>query len=197
MKAIKDFFNKIFGKPAAPTPAKKVDPSIPEIPRKPANVDITPWMTIIYQDIKDKVAEIPGPKNHPVIVAAHKAAGLAEKYWTDLVSWCASYGKYVFIRAGVKLERLKDLNAWARNGLKFGVVLSKFRYGCVVILERNGPGGDSHFTFGVKLSADGKQILCVGGNQGNSVKESWYPVKDVLGYRYPDDDMLRDMGVIE
>lgn len=155
----------------------------------------TPWMDIIYQHIKQKVAEIHGPENHPVIVAAHKAAGLKASMQHDLTAWCASYGKYVFLLAGVNPERLASFKAWARDGLKFGVKLDKFRYGCVVILERNGPGGDSHWTFGVKLNQSGDMILCAGGNQGNSVKEAWYPVKAVLGYRWPSDEMLKDMGL--
>lgn len=158
----------------------------------------TPWMDIINKDIADKVGEIPGPENHPVIVAAHQAAGLARSMWNDLTAWCASYGKYTFIRAGVKPERLKNFKAWARDYLRFGVKLTAFRYGCLMVFERNGPGGDSHVTFGVRVEyRNGKKgYLCKGGNQSNKVCEAWYPESDLLGMRWPSDDMLRDMGAL-
>lgn len=169
----------------------KIDGNVEVAPPQSA----TPWMDIIDADIAAKVGEIPGPENHPVIVAAHKAAGIAKSMWHDLTAWCASYAKLVWIRAGVKPERIKDFKAWARDYLKFGVKLTEFRYGCGVVLERNGAGGDSHVTFGVKIEGD--RIYCKGGNQSNKVCGQWYPLKDVLGYYWPSVEMLEDMGLVQ
>lgn len=154
--------------------------------------DLTPWMTIVEKDAKDKVAEIPGSKNHPVIVEAHEIAGLRPEQRNDLTAWCASYAKRAFVKAGVSRERLKDFKAWARDMLKFGVK-SEFKYGCVMVFERNEPGGDSHVTFGVRQEND--YYVCIGGNQGNAVKESKYHKDDLLGIRWPDQEMLKEMGL--
>lgn len=185
LRNILDALVNLFKKPAPQVEAPKVE--IPKPIEKPKSD--TPWMDLVMSE-KDKVKEIPGPANHPVIVEAHEIAGLKPSMQVDETAWCAAYAKRVFVKSGVSRETLKEFNAWARNMLKFGVK-SEFKYGCVMVFERNGAGGDSHVTFGVKQEND--YYLCVGGNQSNSVKESKYHKDDLLGIRWPSEDMLKQM----
>lgn len=149
-----------------------------------------PWLAIAEANIG--VAEIPGPKNHPVIVAAHKLAGLKGSQQTDTTAWCSSFHKYVYHEAGISLELLKPFKAWARDWMKFGEPCD-FRKGATLVFERNGAGGDSHVTYGMRR--DGDRILCLGGNQGNRVKLSYYPASSLLACRWPTQEMLVQMGI--
>lgn len=70
---------------------------------------------------------------------------------------------------------------WARNWLLFGRPCEA-RRGAVVVFGRDGGG---HVAFVVGLSADGKYVYCLGGNQSNRVSIVKMSVDRVLGYRWP------------
>lgn len=176
--------------PEAPkAPVKNPEPQPKPEPIKV--VDKTPWMKIVESEV-DKVKEIPGTKDHPVIIEALKLAGISKSMLHDETAWCAAYAKRIWFKAGIKLERLSKFKAWARDYMAFGVA-SNFKYGCLCVFERNSPGGDSHVTFGVYEDTD--FYWCIGGNQGNQVKLSKYPKRDILAIRWPSPEMLADMNV--
>lgn len=98
---------------------------------------------------------------------------------TDLkvsTSWCAAFVNYCLGRNGT---------AWARDYQRFGTKLSSPLTYCIMGFERNGPGGDSHVGFwtGKETST---HYLILGGNQSDSVNESWYAKKDFLYARWPE-----------
>lgn len=163
-----------------PEPVKVIDKNIP-----------LPWMKLVESHV-DKVKEVPGREDHPVIIEALKLAGISGNSLHDETAWCAAYNKFIWFKSGVKLSRLEKFKAWARDYMKFGVP-SEFKYGCLCVFERNGVGGDSHVTFGVH--EDGDYYWCIGGNQGNRVKLSKYPKRDILAIRWPSTEMLADMNV--
>ena len=75
-------------------------------------------------------------------------------------------------------------SALARSWLEWGADISKPRFGCVVILERENPNGwQGHAGFFTRIKGD--EIFLLGGNQLDEVREHCYPLSSVLGYRWP------------
>lgn len=134
--------------------------------------DFTPWMRIAHMEIG--VTEAKNPKR---VIEYHQATTLKAK--DTATAWCSSFACWVLQKAGYKTTR----SAWARDWLKYGE-LADLQEGCIVVMERNGPGGDSHVGF-----YTGKQtathIELLSGNSGNSVCLKMYPKKDLLGTRWP------------
>jgi uncharacterized protein (TIGR02594 family) len=56
--------------------------------------------------------------------------------------------------------------------------------GCIAIFKRGAPPS-GHVAFYVGGDNDPAFIRCLGGNQGDMVKCSRYPIADLLGYRWP------------
>lgn len=141
------------------------------LPTNPVSND-TPWMTIAEAEIG--VTESNNPKR---VIEYHQATSLKAK--DTATSWCSSWVCWVLERAGYKTTK----SAWARNWLTYGQIADVQR-GAIVVLERNGPGGDSHVGF-----CTGKQtethIELLSGNSSNSVCIKMYPKKNLLGCRWP------------
>lgn len=167
-------------------------PAYVEKPVEPVEKGTLPWVEVIRTHINAGVGEIPGSKDHPIIVAAHKLAGLTAG---DTTAWCSSYMKYVFFLAGVPGSLLTGVKAWARDWMNWGVKLDKFIPGCVMVFERNAPGGDSHVTVGLyeEMQAGRAGYMCSGGNQDNKVNVKWYPKASLLAMRWPTQAMIEAM----
>jgi uncharacterized protein (TIGR02594 family) len=75
-------------------------------------------------------------------------------------------------------------SALARSWLEWGVALDEPRPGCVVIVTRDDPKSwKGHVGF--YLRSDGEFVYLLGGNQLDQVREHFYPLDGVLGYRWP------------
>ena len=70
---------------------------------------------------------------------------------------------------------------WARNWVLLGEA-STLKYGCIVVLSRKSGG---HVAFAVGYDPKRKRIRVRGGNQSNSINDTWVSEKRVLGYRKP------------
>lgn len=136
------------------------------------------WFRLAKAEIGQK--EIKGAKDNPVIMKYYSDAGFPEiKH--DETPWCAGF-------VGAMLERSGYASAktlWAQNYLKWGKKLSTPKLGCVVIFSRGDPrAGTGHVTFYAGKDGNGN-ILCLGGNQSNSVNITPYDPSRLLGYRWP------------
>ena len=134
--------------------------------------DVFPnWYLIAQKEIgvKEKV----GGEN-PRIIEYHFVTSLKAK--EDEVPWCSSFVSWCLEQDGIVSAR----SARARDYLKWGVVLNNPIPGCIVVFSRNGGG---HVAFYVSETLG--SILCLGGNQKNSVCFSEYPKAQVIGYRWP------------
>jgi len=123
-------------------------------------------------------------QNPSQVIEYHKTTSLEKKYWSIYTSWCASFWNWVIGKAGFTGNR----SAWARDGLSWGVKLTKEILGCTMVFERNAAGGDSHITiYAGKTKVEGgvKFYYCIGGNQSNKVGYGWYSEKVLLGMRAP------------
>jgi uncharacterized protein (TIGR02594 family) len=153
---------------------------------QPAGTNIgAPWMRIAIAE--KGVSEIKGNQHNRRIIEYHAATGLAAK--EDEVAWCASFVNWCLKQAGVQgnnSARAKDFGTWGRG-------LETPRYGCIVHLHRTPKGVDSrtgsssgnHVAFFISQTAT--HITLLGGNQGNRVRESSYPLSQykVEAMRWP------------
>lgn len=167
---------------AAP-PARRIAPL-----EQPAGTDIgAPWMRIAIAE--KGVSEIKGSQHNRRIIEYHAATGLAAK--EDEVAWCASFVNWCLKQAGIQgnnSARAKDFGTWGRG-------LDTPRYGCIVHLHRAPKGVDgrtgsssgNHVAFFISQTAT--HITLLGGNQGNRVRESSYPLSQytVKAMRWPND----------
>jgi uncharacterized protein (TIGR02594 family) len=75
-------------------------------------------------------------------------------------------------------------SALARSWLEWGQALENPVPGCLVVLYRDDPGSwKGHVGF--YLRSDARYIYLLGGNQLEQVREHFYRLKCVLGYRWP------------
>lgn len=96
----------------------------------------------------------------------------------DEVSWCSSFMNFCQKEAGNEYTK----SAAARSWLEWGAPCEP-EEGCVAILRRPPDPKNGHVAFYVRHSDDKTKVLLLGGNQNNSVRESFYPAASVIGYR--------------
>jgi len=132
--------------------------------------------------------EIEGEEDHPRIVEYHSTTALGAS--DDETPWCSSFVNWCvsscFDGTG---------SARARSWLRWGVPLLFPALGCIVVLKRGGDGqpgsetidapGHVGFFVGGEFPPNNGTIHIWGGNQGNEVCERSYPLKRLLGYRWP------------
>lgn len=140
-----------------------------------------PWMVLAREDLKLDWKEIRGKRHNPRIVECFELTGYGSL--PDEIAWCG-----VWLAAKLMLSGYvpPHLPAWARHysGKEYGLKLKEPAYGCIVNVERNAPGGDSHVFF-AEVWTD-THIRGPGGNQGNDVTNStWFKRSDVISYTMP------------
>lgn len=143
----------------------------------PKNEEIPLWYQIATKELG--VTEVRGGENKRIL-EYHSATSLKAR--EDEVSWCASFVSWVLLQAGCKSLK----TAWARDYLSYGNKLSAPKKYCIMVFERNAPGGDSHVCFWTgEETSTGYKVL--GGNQSNMVCIKEYLKKDLLGCVWPQD----------
>jgi uncharacterized protein (TIGR02594 family) len=148
-----------------------------------------PWLEEARRLIGTR--ETPGPANNPVIM--DWAAEIEVAYASDSnVPWCSLFASHC-IAATLPNEPLTKSPLWARSWLSWGAKLPKAALGCVVVLERGANSG--HVFFAEAVTADGKYLKGVGGNQSDRVGEAWFETARVLGYRWPKTVMVPDLRI--
>jgi len=133
------------------------------------------WYTIAETELGQSES-----KNPTRIAGYHAATSLPKASQKASVAWCASFVCWVLKQAG----KAHTGSAWARDYIGYGTPLAKPKKHCILVFERNAPGGDSHVGFwtGEETST---QYLVLGGNQDNMVKKKYYAKKDLLAARWP------------
>ena len=140
--------------------------------------------------------EGPGKADNPIIEGwADEVAKLCKRpydrwaadfYNTDSIPWCGLFCAVVAARSSQgRPERFPPSKylaalAWA----DWGVVTEKddIQVGDVVVLVRKGGG---HVFIAVGVSADGKRVMGVGGNQANAVTLAEFETSRVYAVRRP------------
>ncbi|QVW00519.1 putative baseplate hub subunit and tail lysozyme [Vibrio phage ICP1] len=147
----------------------------------------TPWVSEAIEDYF--VSEIKGEKHNPRVVQYFKDAH-SSWFTDDETPWCAAAVSSWLERVGIRSVR----SARARDHINFGTKLLEPRFGAIVVLERGANSGHVGFVNGV--TADGKQIKVLGGNQSDSVNERMFQVTRVLGYRQPEGFVLPPCPIV-
>lgn len=144
-----------------------------------------PWTAIARGEIGQK--EVPGRQHNPRIVEYHRAAGISEA--TDELPWCGSFLAWVFSGAGIPIPKGA---AWAPAWANWGTACSASPDAVAVIAKRTaGPdahtGSASGAHVGLIVSVDAVSIRLLGGNQGDQVKESTFPLSAyrIVATRWP------------
>lgn len=138
------------------------------------------WMAIVKHELG--VHEKPGTPNEPRILEYIKSVPQGLPLDDEDTAWCSCFANWVFLQCGMKRTK----NALAKSWLHWGVKLDQPRYGCIVVFWRGTPSAATgHVAF---YTGDaGSRIKHIGGNQSNSVCESYTDKARVLGYFWPTD----------
>jgi uncharacterized protein (TIGR02594 family) len=135
------------------------------------------------------IKEIAGPSSHPAILAMLQLDAAWPK--DDATPWCAAFVNYVAFL--LNLPRSKALNA--RSWLKVGtpVAIDEARPGFDVVVLMRGRGkqrgpdvidAPGHVGFYAGRSGTKpRDVLVLGGNQGDAVTVAPFAVERVLGVR--------------
>src|SRR5262245_33777532 len=138
-----------------------------------------PWM-VIARSLEGE-AEISGSVDNPRILEMFKVAGHPE-IKDDETAWCAA-----FVGACLRLSGFQPtFSLLASSYAKFGDDLGQSpRTGAIVVLNPGvaGIGGAGRVGFFVR--EEGGNIVMLGGNQSNKVKESRFPKAALRSFRWP------------
>ena len=135
------------------------------------------------------MCEVEGEGSNKKLISLAKKAGFSW-YTDDAVPWCAVMMNIALMIAGIKgtnSARAKDFLKWGRP-----VNLKEARENIgqvIAVFHRGNSSKDSagHVTVVESISADGKTIIGIGGNQSDCVKSSKMPINDwrFIGFRIP------------
>ncbi|MDQ5942103.1 MAG: hypothetical protein QG572_916, partial [Pseudomonadota bacterium] len=115
------------------------------------------------------------------IVGMYAKAGHPE-VTSDEVPWCAA-----FVGACLKDAGLPNTGSLlARSYLDYGTKIEDPRVGCIAVFRRGAPPS-GHVAFVTGWGAG--HVRVIGGNQGDAVSEANYRESDVLGYRWPPEQL--------
>ena len=135
-----------------------------------------PWLRVARGELG--VRNFPAGSSNPRITAYH--AGTAIAGYDDKANWCSSFVDWALRQVVIAGTG----SALARSWLDWGEPLDAPRPGCIAVLWRDDPASwKGHVGFFVH--EDGDEVVLLGGNQLESVREHRYPRANVLGYRWP------------
>ncbi len=135
-----------------------------------------PWLTIAHTE--HGVRTFPPGSSNPRVTEYHHGTNI--EGYDDKASWCSSFVNWSLTQAGFAGTG----SALARSWLDWGEPLDAPRTGCIVVLTRDDPSSwKGHVGFFLRIEAD--RIYLLGGNQLDQVCEHFYPLANVLAYRWP------------
>lgn len=145
-----------------------------------------PWMDIATAELGVHEDSVPGQQNAR-IVAYHKTTTL--KATTDETPWCSSFVNWVLVQAGKRGTG----NALAKSWLDWGTPSASPTPGAITVIKKKtagmtqDTGSSTGFHVGFFVSITPTHIRLLGGNQGDQVKYSSFPLStyEVKGYRTP------------
>jgi len=176
MSWLKKLWRWLTRKSSKPADVIPLKPEKPVTPQEDLVVSGPHWMKIAEAELG--VKEVLGPGDAPRIVEYHSVT--SGKYKDDEVPWCSSFACWVMEKAKIKSPR----SARAKDWLNWGIAINQPKYGCIVVLSRDG-GNHVGFYVGEKKGVP----LILSGNFGNKVCVE-PDGRKILGYRWPHDENL-------
>lgn len=141
-----------------------------------------PWFEIAEKEIG--VAEIPGTKNNRRIIEYHASTSL--KAAADEIPWCSSFVNWCLEKAGYKGTKSAAAKSWLK--WKSGQKIEEPRRGCIIIFNRGTVCWQGHVGFYVANHGQ-DSVYVLGGNQNKKVSVSSYRKQEIIGYRWPVDNI--------
>ncbi|MFZ6647214.1 TIGR02594 family protein [Undibacterium sp. TJN25] len=133
------------------------------------------------------IARFAAGQSNPRITEYHQHTNI--RGYDDKVAWCSSFADWCMRQAGIAGTG----SALARSWLEWGAALQQPRPGCVVVVTRDDPASwKGHVGF--YLRSDAEFIYLLGGNQLDEVREHFYPLDSVLGYRWPEPSSMSSIS---
>ena len=131
------------------------------------------------------VMEVPGPGSNPRIVEYLRGCGLPEDLTErDETPWCGAFVAWCLRRAGVAVAQHP---ARAASWLSWGAPSDR-RVGAVIVLRtrQRSEMTTSGYHVGFYVAADNGHVWVYGGNQGDQVKLSAFPLNrwEIVGVRW-------------
>jgi uncharacterized protein (TIGR02594 family) len=125
--------------------------------------------------------EHPGDADNPVILEMARIVGgqIAKEYTHDSIAWCALFVNYCLISS----KYPGNDSLWALDFAKYGRKLTGPCLGAIATMARDGGG---HVVFVLGRTTDG-QLVGVGGNMTDAVRDDVYPPSRIVSYTYPED----------
>jgi uncharacterized protein (TIGR02594 family) len=135
------------------------------------------WLTTAKKYIGQK--EVPGKVHNPFIVKLWIL--IKSAFRSDETAWCAAFVGGILEMCGIASTR----SASARSYQTWGKKLTKPVPGCVVVFWRGSPTSyTGHVGFFVGYDRN-RNLLVLGGNQGDKVSVASFSTARVVGYRWP------------
>lgn len=141
-----------------------------------------PWLTIARDLIG--LREIKGAQHEPEILRLWRDAHLP--FTDDETAWCAGFVGGVLERANINSTR----SAMARSYTLWGIDVFEDRdvtripLGAVLVFSRPPSETSGHVGFATAYTSDGR-VMCLGGNQKDSVNIAPFDVDRILTARWP------------
>jgi uncharacterized protein (TIGR02594 family) len=148
------------------------------------------WLQLARSDLG--VSEVVGPKASLVIKGYFRDAGHPE-IEDDETAWCAAASCSWLKRAGMPVPP-RATSLMAMSFESYGVPLDAFKPGCICVFYRGAKREKTwqrHVAIGVRETKT--HIVCIGGNQSNSVSEQKFAKKDLVAMRWPVAATVRDL----
>ena len=123
------------------------------------------------------ITEKSGKATHARITEYFEVAGHKE-IKDDETAWCAAFANYCLEKSGTR----GTMSLAARSFLRWGKRIEP-KPGAVMVFKRGSSTWQGHVTFYLRETAT--HYVCLGGNQGNAVRESRYPKAALLEARWP------------
>lgn len=122
--------------------------------------------------------------SNPRVVAYYKDAGHPEVV-DDAVAWCAAFVGAMLYRAGIKPSGKLTARSYMTWGNAVPIDAAHIKLGDIGVKPR-GSAWQGHVFFIEKVS--GANVICIGGNQRDSVSRATVPIASLIGVRRAPND---------
>ena len=144
----------------------------------PVSAGQTPWLDWLERNEGEK--EIKGIKANPFIIDLFRYTSLKDHplAQSDETAWCAACMCAALSKNGYQSPNSAAAASFDTYGEK-----SVLRRGAILTFPTN-TGSHRHVTCFTGEEKNGL-VECIGGNQGNKLKRSWYKKEDIEACRWP------------
>lgn len=151
--------------------------SITSVEKSTESRQTPPWLATAISCIG--IAEVPGNKDNPVILAMAKACGgnIAKTYTHDEIAWCKMFVEYCLAKNGFH----GNDTLWALDSAKIGNKLAGPAFGAIACKKRTGGG----HTFIIAGKDKNGLLVAVGGNQSDRVSRATFKPSEIVSYNWP------------